>query len=293
LAVWSPASVRTIRIVFALVLFFALILDHTLLVAADKTAATVMVKDALTSPNQVVTIEAKLIGKGLVASRALGGEPLDLLIDGKVVASAMTGGDGRAFLTYTPTAKGIKLVQVRVGQSPRVDSAEGQAHLAVWEKRQPILMIELSSLMEISPPSRVPTIGLGPESGGKPMSEAADELEKLTRFYYGVIYVAPLPSGGDGFRVSTEVGEWLKLHKFPAGYVLPLSADMKGLGEKIDEFQEAGWKTVKIGIGRSKAFAEAFLQRRLDAIMVPEPSKGEIPRKAQVAKDWKDVRRKL
>nr|MDH4357438.1 hypothetical protein [Nitrospira sp.] len=85
----------------------------------------------------------------------------------------------------------------------------------------------------------------------------------------------------------------LKLHKFPAGYVLPLSADMKGLGEKIDEFQEAGWKTVKIGIGRSKAFAEAFLQRRLDAIMVPEPSKGDVPRKAQVAKDWKDVRKKL
>ncbi|MBX3335080.1 MAG: hypothetical protein KF876_13220 [Nitrospira sp.] len=293
MAVWFPASVRIIKIVLAFVLLFAIVLDHTLLVAADKTAATVVVKDALTSPNQAVTIEAKLIGKGLVARTALGGEPLELLVDGKVVASAMTGGDGRAFLSYTPTAKGIKLVQVRVGQSPRVDSAEGQAHLAVWEKRQPILMIELSSLMEIPTPSRVPTIGLGPESGGKPMAEAADELEKLTRFYYGVIYVAPLPAGGDSFRVSMEVEEWLKLHKFPAGYVLPLSADLKGLGEKIDEFQAAGWKTVKIGVGRSKAFAEAFLQRRLDAIMVPEPSKGEIPRKAQVAKDWKEVRRKL
>lgn len=290
---WSPASVRTIRIVLACLLLFAIVLDHTLLVAADKAAATVVVKDALTSPNQAVTIEAKLIGKGIVASRALGGEPLELLVDGKVVASAMTGGDGRAFLTYTPTAKGIKLVQVRVGQSPRVDSSEGQAHLAVWEKRQPILMIELASLMEIPPPSRVPTIGLGSESGQKPMAEAADELEKLTRFYYGVIYVAPLPAGGDSFRVSTEVGEWLKLHKFPAGYVLPLSADMKGLGDKIDEFQGAGWKTVKIGIGRSRAFAEAFLQRRLDVIMVPEPSKGDVPRKAQVAKDWKDVRKKL
>ena len=88
---WSPASVRTIRIVLTFVLLFAFALDHTLLVAADKTAATVVVKDALTSPNQAVTIEAKLIGKGLVASTALGGEPLDLLIDGKVVASAMTG----------------------------------------------------------------------------------------------------------------------------------------------------------------------------------------------------------
>jgi hypothetical protein len=90
-----------------------------------------------------------------------------------------------------------------------------------------------------------------------------------------------------------EAREWLETHKFPAGYVLPLSPDAKALGDKIDEFHEVGWKTVKIGIGRSKAFAEAFLQRRLDAIMVPEPTKGDVPRKAQVAKDWKDVRKKL
>ncbi len=290
---WSPAGVPIIRIALSLVLLFPLAHNDALLDAADKAAATIFVKDALTSPNQPTTIEAKLIGKGLVASTALGGELLELIVDGDVVATAMTGGDGRAFLTYTPVAKGIKPVHVRVGQSPRVGSAEGRAHLAVWEKRQPILMIELSSLMDISPPSRVPAIGPRAESKGTPMSEAADELEKLTRFYYGVIYVAPLPSGIDSFRVSMEVGEWLKLHKFPPGYVLPLSGDMKTLGNKIDEFHEAGWKTVKIGIGRSKAFTEAFLQRRLDAIMVPEPTKGEVPRKAQVAKDWKEVRKKL
>ncbi|MDR4468784.1 MAG: hypothetical protein MRJ68_10870 [Nitrospira sp.] len=64
MAVWFPASVRIIKIVLAFVLLFAIVLDHPLLVAADKTAATVVVKDALTSPNQAVTIEAKLIGKG-------------------------------------------------------------------------------------------------------------------------------------------------------------------------------------------------------------------------------------
>lgn len=289
----SSAGVLTSRIALSCVLLFALVFNPTRLAAADKTAATILVKDALTSPNQPATIEAKLIGKGLVASTALGGEPVALLLNGKVVASAMTGGDGRAFLTYTPTAKGVRSVQVRVGRSPRVDSAEGEAHLAVWEKRQPILMIELSSLMDMAPPSRVPAIGVGPESARKPMPEAADELEKLTRFYYQIIYVVSLPTGGDAFRVSTEVREWLKAHTFPAGYVLPLSADSKALGTKIDELHDAGWKTVKIGIGRSKAFAEAFLQRRLNAIMVPEPTKGDVPRKAKVAKDWKEVRKKL
>ncbi len=290
---WSPARVPIISIASALVVLPILILNGVLLEAADKTTATVFVKDALTLPNQPATIEAKLIGKGLLASTALGGEPLELVVDGNVVATTMTGGDGRAFLTYTPKAQGVKPAYVRVGKSPRVDPAEGKANLGVWEKRQPILTIELLSLMDISPPSRVPAIGPSAESKGKPMSEAADELEKLTRFYYRVIYVAPLPQGRDGFQASMEAREWLETHKFPAGYVLPLSPDAKTLGDKIDEFHEAGWKTVKIGIGRSNAFAEAFLQRRLDAIMVPEPTKGDVPRKAKVAKDWKDVRKKL
>ncbi len=69
--------------------------------------------------------------------------------------------------------------------------------------------------------------------------------------------------------------------------------DTKVLGTKIDELHAAGWKTVKVGIGRSKAFAEVFLQRRLDAIIVPEPTKGDVPKKAKVAKDWKEVRKKL
>jgi hypothetical protein len=293
MAVWSPARVPIIRIASALVVLLTLSLNGVPLEAADKTTTTIFVKDALTSPNQPATIEAKLIGKGLLTSTGLGGEPLELLVDEKVVATAMTGGDGKAFLTYTPTAKGLKPIQVRVGKSSRVDPAEGQAHLAVWENRQPILMIELSSLMEPSTPSRVPAIGPSPGSARTPMSGAADELEKLTRFYYRVIYVAPLPAGAGGFEVGVEVREWIKTHKFPAGYVLALPIDAKSVGDKIDEFHEAGWKTVKIGISRSKAFAEAFLQRRLDAIMVLESTRSDLPRKAKVAKDWKDVRKKL
>jgi hypothetical protein len=46
-------------------------------------------------------------------------------------------------------------------------------------------------------------------------------------------------------------------------------------------------------VGRTKVFADAFLQRRLDAVMVPEPAKGKAPRKAKVTKEWKEVRKKL
>lgn len=263
----------------------------SLLFAAEKSSATIFVKDALTAPGQPAIVEAKLVSKHLVLIAALGGEPLELLLDGTVVARAMTGGDGRAFLTYTPKAKGLAPVQVRVGKSLRVDQAEGQANLVVWEKRQPILVIELSSLLDQPAPNRMPPVGVTLESERKPPVDAVEELGKLTQFYYRVIYVV---EGRDGFQRSAEAREWLKNHKFPTGYLLTLPViDTNTLGTKIDELHAAGWRTVKVGIGRSKAFAEAFLQRRLDAIMVPEPTKGDVPRKAKVAKDWKEVRKKL
>ena len=274
-------------------LLLILAIPPAFLYAAEKTSATILVKDALTSPNQPATIEAKLTSKGLLTTNPLGGEPLELMVDRKVVATAMTGGDGKAFLTYTPKAQGLVRIQVRVGNSPRVSSTEEQASLAIWEKRQPILMIELSSLIEEPMPSRIPSIGMGPESERKPMPEATEELGKLTQFYYRVIYVVTWPARADRFQSMADARDWLKTHKFPAGYVVTLPPDTDAIGTKIDELHAAGWKTVKTGIGRSKTFAEAFLQRRLQAVIVPEPMKGDVPRKAKTAKDWKEVRKKL
>lgn len=262
--------------------------------AAEKVAATLLVKDSLTALNQQATVEAKLITKGLLKDSALGGEPLELVIDGVVAATAMTGGDGRAFLSYVPKAKSITSVRVRVGNSPRVAPSEGQAHVVVWERRSPILVVEMASLMEEGL-SQGPLPGLVPKIQPelKPIPDAANELGKLTQFYYGAIYIVPLPTGADSFQTNVEARDWLKIHKFPPGLVLVLPPGDDALGATIDELHAAGWKTIKTGIGRSQAFVEAFLRRRLEAVMVPEPAKGDAPRKAKVAKDWKEVRKKL
>lgn len=262
--------------------------------AAEKTSATLLVKDSLTSPNQTATIEARLMTKSLAAGAGLGGEPLELIVDGKVVATAMTGGDGRGFLTYTPKTQGVTPVQVRVGNSPRISPSDGQANLAVWERRSPILAVEMAALFEASAQrSPLPSMGLKLQSERKPLPDAAEELGKLTQFYYRVVYLVTSSPGTDGFYEGTQAREWLKTHRFPTGYVLVLPPGEQVLGTKIDELHAAGWKTVKTGIGRTKAFAEAFLQRRLDAVIVPEPAKGEAPRKARVAKTWKEIRKKL
>lgn len=285
---FSP-FVRTIAPVY-LVLF----LTAVPVPAVEKMAATVLVKDSLTAPHQQTTIEAKLLATGFLKDSPLGGEPVELLVKGTVSATAMSGGDGRAYLSFTPKAKDIVPVQVRIGSSPRVSSGEGEAHLVVWERRTPILIVEMAALMEDvhaeTPVSRlVPRID--PEA--RPIADAADELGKLTQFYYGVIYVVTVPAGADVFAASVEARTWLSTHRFPRGFVLALSPGEDALGAKIDELHQAGWKSAKTGIGRTKAFAEAFLRRRLEAIVVPEPPAGEVPRKGKIAKDWKDVRKKL
>jgi hypothetical protein len=266
-----------------------------ILSAAEKTSTSLTVHDSLTAPNQPATIEASLTQKGLLTGSGLAGEPIELLIAGNVVATATTGGDGRAFLSYTPKAKGVVPFTVRVGTTPRVTVAEAGANLSVWERRSPIMAVEMAALMEDADGQGPSLILPGKDAEGtRPMPDAANELGKLTQFYYNVMYVVTQNKAvGSDDQVSSQARQWLKGQKFPVGHIVVLPPSPEAFGAKLDEWHATGWKTLKIGVGRTKAFAEAFLQRRLDAVMVPEPAKGEAPRKAKVAKEWKEVRKKM
>ena len=267
----------------------------TILSAAEKIPGTLTVHDSLTSPNQPAIIEATLTWKGLLTETRLGGEPIELLVAGNAVATAMTGGDGRAFLSYIPKAKGTVPFTVRVGTTPRVAVAAAGANLAVWERRNPIMAVEMAALME-DPGGQGPTVTWPGKiaEDRRPMPDAANELGKLSQFYYNLLYMVTQDTVmGPNDLVNAQARQWLKDQKFPVGHILVLPSDPEAFGAKLDEMHAAGWKTLKIGVGRTKAFAEAFLQRRLEAVMVPEPAKGEAPRKAKVAKEWKDVRKKL
>lgn len=261
--------------------------------AAEKITAIIQVKDALTVPGQPAVIDAQLEANGLSNNVGLGGEPLELVVDGKVAATATTGGDGRASFTYSTKTVGVLPIQVRFGASTKIVPTTGEANLVVWERRNPILAIEMASLVdEARVDHPISGIDLQRKPEQKPMPDAAVEIGRLTQFYYKVIYIVP-SAGSDWFQASTEARAWLNTHQFPSGYVLVLPPGNEALGTKIDELRASGWNTIKVGIGRTKQFAEAFLQRRLDAVIVPEPTKSEIPRKAKTAKEWKEIRKKL
>lgn len=266
---------------------------HLCEAAERKIVAAIQVKDALTVPDQPVAIEAKIDITGAVRNVGLGGELLELVVDGKVAATATTGADGRASFTYSTKTLGVLPVQVRFGASTRVLPATGEANLVVWERRNPILAIDMASLIEtVHADASIPATGPQKNPEQKPIPDAAAEIGNLTQFYYKVIYIVP-STGSDGFQARTQARAWLKTHQFPSGYILVLPPGNEALGTKIDELRASGWTSIKVGIGRTKVFAEAFLQRRIDAVIVPEPPKSEIPRKAKTAKEWKEIRKKL
>lgn len=291
----QPTSVFFRRARLSTVFFLCFGAAPAILSAADKIHGTLSVRDSLTAPNQAVTIEATLTRAGLPTQSGLGGEPIELLVGGTVVATAVTGADGRAVLSYTPKAKGAFPFIVRTGASSGVALTEAGGNLAVWERRSPIVAVEIAALVEGAVGEGTAVIKPGNESEmNRPMPDAAEELGKLTQFYYNVLYVEAMEKGaGDKAQANAQAKQWLKDHKFPAGHILVVTSDPEAIGTKLDELHAAGWKQLKIGVGRTKAFAEAFLQRRLEVVMVPEPAKGEASRKAKVAKEWKDVRKKM
>ncbi len=246
--------------------------------AADVPRVSLFAHDVLVSPNRPAVIEAGLTVERRGRRVPSPGISLELVQDTRVLATAVTDEHGMAALQFVPTRRGIQQLVVRTASESAV-TAMAAATVSVWERRMPILTVEVAALRD-------------PVSG-EPSSDAADELRKVTQFYYNVVYVAVEP--GDAERklaASDRTRRWLAEHGFPVGYVL-VSASPEAFGPKLDELRSAGWTTIKIGIGRTKQFAEVFVQRRLDAVMVPEPPKGEAPRKARVAKNWKDVRRQL
>ena len=255
--------------------------------AAEKVQGILTVHDALTLPNHPVRIEAQLGGKAPGGSSLWGGVGLHLSIDGKPVAMAKTNESGHASFDYLAKMRGTYVIAVSVDDAASVAADNGHATLCVWERRRPIILVELAALIQ---PAVSASTGTVTESSLQPVSDAADELSRLTQYYYNVVYVTGGEQSPSEIAAIGNVRRWLESHKFPPGFVAPPS---EGLGATLETFKQGGWATMKTGIVRTRSSAEMLLQHRFEVVVVPELPKGEMPRKAKAAKEWKDVRKKL
>lgn len=256
--------------------------------------ARVLVLDALVMAGKPVQLEARLASEGLAGVSGLGGEQLEFQVAGAKVGTSLTGGDGVARVEYRTRQAGNHSVTVRLVPSKRVTAAhEGMAVLSVWEKRRPILLVELEAVMEheAAPIPVLPVpLPVGTLTERRPMPDAAEELKRLAQFYFNVLYVSTGQTG-DLWNRAGDPREWLRTHHFPAGHWMAVRGGREGLNKALDQLKAAGWDNLRTGIGRTKDFAEVLISQRLAAVVVPEPERGELPRKVKTAKEWKEIRK--
>lgn len=295
----DPECAASVRLPLALFLTGALLFP-ALLWAADRVAVEVIVSDALARPGRVVRVESRLLRTGILGSQGAGGERLTLSVGGAEMAGALTGGDGVAFLEFEPKRLGLVPMKVSVAGSTRVLDAAGEGWLAVWEKRRPLLLVESAVLFAPSVDSSAP--GRGPialpvptqdreVSDRQPVPEAAEELNRLGKFFYNIVYL--IPAGPHQGIQRRALHEWLLTHHFPAGVVLPAPPTLDGLTGLLGQMKSDGWENVRAGVGRTTVFAQALVGQRLKTAIVAGDVKGEYPRKARLVSDWKAVRKHL
>jgi hypothetical protein len=279
----------------ALAILAALVLSAWPGWSADKAAGRLLLRDALTVPGQPARIEARLVREGMLGQAGLGGEPLELLVGGRSAATAMTGGDGRAFFEFTPVMRGTQPITVRLASTRRVASGEATAFLASWERRRPILLVEIEALAEApaAPALPIPPLPLLPgDEQPKPLPKAADELTKLTAYFYNVLYLSR--TKGPGAVVEASVRDWLRGQRFPPGLTRALEPGRKALEALLDEMRREGWDNLKTGVGRTREFAEVLAERRLKVVILPASGEeGRLPKKVMTADNWEEVRKKI
>ena len=253
---------------------------------ADKRAQLVLY-DALTAPRRSVTITATLLEEQFLRNVGLGGELVLFEHQGRSIGQAMTGGDGRAFKSFVPTALGLTAVSARLADSRRVAAEAVTARLFVWARTRSLILVSVHALTprvrEIVP--RSPFADSNAELP-EPEPEAVKMLSAVAR-RHGLIYVI----SANPLRLA-DLREWAAKHRVPAGPIV-LVQGAQGLAYECDRLKEDGWSGIKAGIPSTPIEAKILLDRGKRAVAPPSGSREKWPANTARAQNWEDVGRLL
>lgn len=279
---------RLVRLDWGLRILVAVIGLH----ASLAQAANLSVTDLLTSPGKPIQLQARLTNPEAEGEIGLPDQPLEFIVHGRTVGQANTDAQGWARLDFAPSMRGNLSIIVKLVTPSKTKAIEGKGVLLSWERRRPILLIDLAVLVEGELAMDPPPPELYKDPGlilGDAHPAAASELGKLAQFYYNLVY---LDLTGRGHLEHIQA--WLREHQFPPGMIRILQKTPTALNELIHALKEEGWEKVSGGIGRTADFAEVLVQNRLQTVILPLPqTKGRFPRRAIVLDDWSRIRRHL
>ncbi len=259
---------------------------------SDEGRVELYVTDALTFPSKPVQLQARLTKHLPGGEQGLEKEPVEFALQGHVLGTATTDTDGWARLEFAPKMRGNLSLSAKWTTTTKADVVQGRGVVLSWERRRPILLIDLAVLVEEMVEADVPRPGGYPDPGlilGQPSEAAPAELSKLSKFYYNLVY---LDRTGRGRLEAIQV--WLRAQEFPPGMIRVLPQSSTALPDLLASLKEEGWENVSGGIGRTSDFANVLAKNRLKTIILPFPDYDEqFPRRAIVLNDWSRVRRHL
>jgi len=259
---------------------------------SEERSVALYVTDALTFPSKPVQLQARLTEKGPEGEQGMAKEPVEFFIQGRALGKATTDSQGWARLEFAPQMRGNLELRVRWATAAKAEVVEGRGVLLSWERRRPILLIDLAVLVEGKLESESPQPELFPDPGlilGEPHAAAPAELNKLSKFYYNLVYVDQTGKG----RLEA-IQSWLRKQQFPPGMIRILPQTATSLHDLLLTLKEEGWENISGGIGQTADFADVLVKNRLQTIILPRPDTDErFPRRAIILNDWSRVRRHL
>lgn len=259
---------------------------------SEERSVVLYVTDALTFPSKPVQLQARLTEQRPEGEQGMAKEPVEFFIQGRALGKVTTDSEGWARLEFAPKMRGNLELRARWATAAKAEVVEGHGVLLSWERRRPILLIDLAVLVEGELDTEPPPPELFPDPGlilGEPHAAAPAELSKLSKFYYNLVY---LDQTGRGRLEAIQ--SWLRKQQFPPGMIRILPKTATSLHDLLLTLKEEGWENISGGIGQTADFAEALVKNRLQTIILPRPDTDErFPRRAIILNDWSRVRRHL
>jgi len=261
-------------------------------VGSEERAIELYVTDVLTFPSRPVQLQARLTEHRPEGDQGIPEEPVEFFLQGRALGKATTDSQGWARLEFAPQMRGNLKLRVRWATAAKAEVVEGRGVLLSWERRRPILLIDLAVLGEGELETKLPPPELFPDPGlilGEPHAAAPVELSKLSKFYYNLVYVDQTGKG----RLEA-IQSWLRKQQFPPGMIRILPQTATSLHDLLLTLKEEGWENISGGIGQTADFADTLVKNRLQTIILPRPDTNErFPRRAIILNDWSRVRRHL
>ena len=117
-------------------------------VGSEERSVALYVTDALTFPSRPVQLQARLTEHRPEGDQGIPEEPVEFFLQGRALGKATTDSEGWARLEFAPQMRGNLELRVRWATAAKAEVVEGRGVLLSWERRRPILLVDLAVLVE-------------------------------------------------------------------------------------------------------------------------------------------------